>query len=196
MTSSETRECMFQEELSSAQTATRGEKQFSPFNTYPCRNCNISKQEEEWLQSDCALALVLSSCSPLPFPQTLTQTYPRQASQNQSDQLLHIWKRRGTVAVPYVGTAGIQNSPYRHTGINDILTHAQQDAVEMVSKLDGLVTNKDRGHRRVSFNSGLGNSQKQKTFNNVQYLFMRLIACIIWVPIWKSPSRWWKTWWL
>lgn len=78
-----------------------------------------------------------------------------------------------------MGTAGIQNSPYRHTGINDILTHAQQDAVEMVSKLDGLVTNKDRGHRRVSFNSDLGNRQKQKTLNTVQYLLMRLTACII-----------------
>lgn len=72
------------------------------------------------------------------FPQMLTQTYPRQASQNQSDQLLHVWKRRGTVTVSYVGTAGIQNGPYRHAGINDVFTHAEEDAVEMISKFDRL----------------------------------------------------------
>lgn len=148
-------------------TATWGQKPFSPLNTHPCQNCNIPKREEERLQSDSELALLLSSCSPLLLPQTLTQTYPRQASQNQSDQLLHIGERRGTVAVPYVGTAGIQNSPHRHTGVNDIFTHAQEDAVEMVSKLDRLVTNKDRGDARISFNSGLGNVQKQKTLKNV-----------------------------
>lgn len=143
-----------------------GDRSCECFITHPCQDCNIPKQEEERLQSDSELALLLSSCSPLLFPQMLTQTYPRQASQNQSDQLLHVRERRGTVAVPDVGTAGIQNSPNRHTGINDILTHAQEDAVEVVSKLDGLVTNKNRGDRRINFNSDLGNTQKQKTLNN------------------------------
>lgn len=75
MTSWETHECMFQEELSSAQTATWGQKLFSPFITHPCQNCNIPKQEEERQQSDCELALLLSSCSLLLFPDTdLPQT--------------------------------------------------------------------------------------------------------------------------
>lgn len=65
-----------------------------------------------------------------------------------------------------MGAAGIQDSPYRHTGVNDILTHAQEDAVQVVSKLDGLVTNQNRGDRRISFNSDLGNTQKQKTLKN------------------------------
>lgn len=187
MTSSETHECMFQEELSSSQTATWGEKLFPLFNTHPCQNCNTPKQEEEWLHSDSELALLLSSCSPLLFPQMLTQTYPRQASQNQSDQLLHVWERRGTVAVPDVGTAGIQNSPYRHTGINDIFTHAQQYAVEMVSELDRLVTNKNRGESVLTVT--WGTLRNKKTLSNI---LMRVIAYMVWVPVWKSPSRRWE----
>lgn len=166
MTSSETHECMFQEELSSSQTATWGEKLFPLLNTHPCQNCNIPKQEEEWLHSDSELALLLSSCSPLLFPQMLTQTYPREASQNQSDQLLHVWERRGTVAVPDVGTASIQDSPYRHTGINDIFTHAQQYAVEMVSELDRLVTNKNRGESVLTVTWGtLRNKRHSATYS-------------------------------
>lgn len=118
----------------------------------------------EWLWiSTFALFLLISI-----IPQMLTQTYPRQASQNQSDQLFHIWKRRGTVTVPYVGTASIQNSPYRYTGINDIFAHAEKYAVEMISKFDRLVTNKTRRDRKSSFNSDLWYSQRQKTFNTVK----------------------------
>lgn len=118
----------------------------------------------EWLWiTSFALFLLISI-----ILQMLTETYPRQASQNQSDQLFHVWKRRGTVTVPYVGAASIQNSPYRYTGINDIFTHAEEYAVEMISKFDRLVTNKHRRDRRTSFISDLWYTPRQKTFSTVK----------------------------
>lgn len=65
-------------------------------------------------------------------------------------------------------TASIQNSPYRYTGINDIFTHAEEYAVEMISKFDRLVTNKNGRDRRISFNSDSWYTQKPKTFNTVK----------------------------
>lgn len=67
-----------------------------------------------------------------------TVAYPRKVSQNQFYQLFHIGKRRCTIAVPNVGTAGIQDRPNRNSSINNILTHSKQYAVEMISKLDRL----------------------------------------------------------
>lgn len=67
-----------------------------------------------------------------------TVAYPRKISQNQFYQLLHIGKWRCTIAVPNVGTAGVQDCPNRNPSVNNILTHSKQYAVEMISKLDRL----------------------------------------------------------
>lgn len=67
-----------------------------------------------------------------------------------------------------MGTASIQNSPYRYTGVNAIFTHAEEYAVEMVSKFYRLVTKKNRKDRRITFNSYLQYTQKQKSFNTVK----------------------------
>lgn len=54
-----------------------------------------------------------------------------------------------------MGTAGIQNGPYGYTGINDIFTHAEEDAVEMISEFDRLMTNKNGREVRINFNCHL-----------------------------------------
>lgn len=54
-----------------------------------------------------------------------------------------------------MSTAGIQNGPYRYSGINDVFTHTKEDAVEMISKLDRLVTNRNGWEERISFNINL-----------------------------------------
>lgn len=71
-----------------------------------------------------------------------TVAYPRKISQNQFYQLFHVGKRRCTIAVPDVGTASIQDSPNRNPSVNNILTHSEQYAVEMISKLDRLSISK------------------------------------------------------
>lgn len=95
-----------------------------------------------------------------------TAAYPRKISQNQFYQLFHVGKWRCTIAIPNVGTAGIQHSPHRNPRVDDILTHSKQDAVEMISKLDRLnIKNREATLRGVSKSYKISHSGSHRHHN-------------------------------
>ncbi len=59
--------------------------------------------------------------------------YLRETAENEPHQLPDVWKWRVTVGVPDVSTAGVQTRPYGESSERGVITHAEQDAVQMFS---------------------------------------------------------------
>jgi len=67
-----------------------------------------------------------------------TGTYLRETAKNKSHQPPDVWKRRVTVGVTDVSAAGVQNRPCRQSAECGIITHVEQDSVQVFSQFHWL----------------------------------------------------------
>ena len=64
--------------------------------------------------------------------------YLRETAHDQANQFPDVGEGRVTAGVPDVFTADVQHRAQRHTTHRDVITHVEQQAVQMFTQLHGL----------------------------------------------------------